>query len=533
MFQGKIEIRIWVRIYMKKIKSNHKKCKFTYIKITVSTLFLCLLAVKGLSPLKKTGANLFHIRINGQDVGAVREEALAEELLLQARRNIASAREGMVFLEAEMVVESEERLWGVADSREDVLRRMEEVLWAESWEVRNRSCTLKVKEKMFSLACAEDVRALLQAAIDKYDSEGRFSVELAYDSDRKFGVLTAQVVDVWLQEKEELRACMGAGVQDVFSDIAGWADDGQYKPGVREMGFSDEIEIVETYLPARDSAEFSQAAETMLLDLGTVDWHEVEREDVLSAVALKVSAPTSRIVELDESLEEESSALYMVDEMLMGGSEPVLSVERVEEEIYEESYEADVVYLENDSWYTNQKQVIQQPSAGFRRILARVYYENDQETAREILEEEIVQEAVAKVVEQGTKALPTYMKPVMGGVLSSGFGGRNAPARGASTNHKGVDWSVPTGTAVYASCAGIVSKAGWGSGYGYVVYIEHQDGRQTRYGHLSKVQVEVGQEVGQGEQIALSGSTGNVTGPHLHFEILIGGTQVNPLDYLE
>ena len=100
-------------------------------------------------------------------------------------------------------------------------------------------------------------------------------------------------------------------------------------------------------------------------------------------------------------------------------------------------------------------------------------------------------------------------------------------------SHKGVDWATPTGTPVYASCGGTVAKAGWGSGYGYVVYINHIDGRQTRYGHLSKVLVNVGQSVKQGERIALSGNTGISSGPHLHFEMLINGSQVNPLPYLD
>ena len=83
-----------------------------------------------------------------------------------------------------------------------------------------------------------------------------------------------------------------------------------------------------------------------------------------------------------------------------------------------------------------------------------------------------------------------------------------------------------------ASCGGVVTKAGWGSGYGYVVYIQHPDGKETRYGHLSKVLVSSGQKVSQGQKIALSGNTGVSTGPHVHFEIRIGGSAVNPLNYL-
>lgn len=161
-----------------------------------------------------------------------------------------------------------------------------------------------------------------------------------------------------------------------------------------------------------------------------------------------------------------------------------------------------------------------------------IEYKNGQEIGREILKEEVYAEAVPKIVERGTKIPPTYIKPIAGGRRSSGFGARSAPTKGASTNHKGIDWAVPIGTTVVASNAGTVTHAGWASGYGYAVYISHGDGRQTRYGHLSKVLVKPGQTVSQGERIALSGNTGRSTGPHLHFEIRINGTAVNPLNYL-
>ena len=161
-----------------------------------------------------------------------------------------------------------------------------------------------------------------------------------------------------------------------------------------------------------------------------------------------------------------------------------------------------------------------------------VNYSNDNEESKEVVKQEIVIQAVPKIMKRGTKIPPTYVKPISGGTLSSRFGRRGAPTRGASSYHEGVDWSTPVGTPVYASSTGVVSKAGWGSGYGYCVFIDHPDGRQTRYAHLSKVLVSVGQSVTQGDRIASSGNTGISTGPHLHFEIRIGGTAVDPLQYL-
>ena len=168
---------------------------------------------------------------------------------------------------------------------------------------------------------------------------------------------------------------------------------------------------------------------------------------------------------------------------------------------------------------------LQEPSAGRRKVAAVIEYKNGSEQSREILKEEIYADAVPKIVERGTKIPPTYIKPLSGGRLSSGFGGRKAPTKGASTNHKGVDWATPIGTPVVASNTGTVVTAGWVSGY-------HADGKQTRYGHLSKVLCKVGQTVTQGQKIALSGNTGRSTGPHVHFEIRINGTAVNPLKYL-
>lgn len=513
-----------------------KRLKFISIEVTLLTLFACTLFLKGYRSFQSVGENYFHVFLNGSEMGTVAEASEADELLVRARRTLAQESREMLFMEADLSVKGEEVLWGELDDKEDIVARMEENLRRNTKQTMHGAYTLKVNEYMVNLESIDQVQALLQAAVDRYDTENLFKVDITRALGREMSVLTAEVAK---NEAVQTAAGISAGVDPIMTQLDESAfDDGEksfdeFDLGLKEMSFAEEVEIVEAYLPENRISTLEQAVEEVIKEQETVGEYTVVSGDTLSEIAIKVNIPIDRIVELNsDKLEDENSMIHVGDKLVITTPEPELSVKRMEQNYYEEIYDADVIYIENNDWYTNQTVVHQQPSAGFRRIIADVRYLNDKETAKEILKEEIVMEAVPKIVERGTKIPPTYIKPISGGRLSSGFGKRSAPTKGASTYHKGVDWATPTGTSVYASCGGTVSKAGWGSGYGYVVYIDHEDGRQTRYGHLSKVLVKSGQKVKQGERIALSGSTGISTGPHLHFEILINGSQVNPLKYL-
>ncbi|MGW0085292.1 transglycosylase family protein [Streptomyces sp. NPDC003393] len=126
----------------------------------------------------------------------------------------------------------------------------------------------------------------------------------------------------------------------------------------------------------------------------------------------------------------------------------------------------------------------------------------------------------------------TVVAPVRGPL---GTGYRAAGPHWSKGYHTGVDFAVPTGTSVHAAGAGRVVDAGWGGAYGYQVVIRHADGRYTQYGHLSAISVRAGQTVTAGQRIGRSGATGNVTGPHLHFEVRTGpgfGSDIDPVAYL-
>ncbi len=118
------------------------------------------------------------------------------------------------------------------------------------------------------------------------------------------------------------------------------------------------------------------------------------------------------------------------------------------------------------------------------------------------------------------------------GQISAGFGQRMDPFSGEGAFHSGVDISAPYGSKVEASADGIVFQAGPDSGYGNEILIDHGFGITTKYGHLSKIYVVVGQEVKRGQVIGAVGMTGKTTGPHLHYEVLVHDTPVNPTKYL-
>jgi murein DD-endopeptidase MepM/ murein hydrolase activator NlpD len=135
-------------------------------------------------------------------------------------------------------------------------------------------------------------------------------------------------------------------------------------------------------------------------------------------------------------------------------------------------------------------------------------------------------------LQQGIVAIPSQ-KPVDLVDFTSGFGVRSDPFRGGAAMHAGVDIRGPYGTSIYATADGVVDRAGTAAGYGNLVEIDHGRGIQTRYGHLSAILVQAGQRVKRGDLIARMGSTGRSTGNHLHYEVRLDGSAVNPMPFLQ
>ena len=525
---------------MKKITKYYKRLQIRSIKVAVLAVIVSIFFMPGYIKIESTGDNMFTVVLNGTVVGTIGESSVAEECLKQARRAMAGDGEELVLIDSNMELNGEEVFWGHIDDEETIIRNMVQVLKDNVKQTLHRSYTVKINEYTVNLASKEEVIQLLRSSINKYDEGNEYDVELALDPTRELNVLTTSVLsrEEQKEDEKEIETFASVGIyrtlDEIFDSVepAVEKDFSDYELGLISLEFGDTIEVVESYLSEEELTPIADAIEEVTKEQEKNQIYEVVSGDTLSKIALENNLTIEKLIEMNEGIENENSTIRVGDEIIVTVPEPELSVERQEEVYYEEDYEAEIIYVDNDDWYTTETKTLQEPSAGHRKVVAVVSYRNDAQIDQEILKEEVTYEAVPKIVERGTKIPPTYIKPISGGRLTSGFGRRKSPTKGASSYHKGIDWATPVGTAVMASSAGTVAKAGWGSGYGYVVYINHADGRQTRYGHLSKVLVSAGQTVSQGQKIALSGNTGVSTGPHVHFEILINGSQVNPLKYL-
>jgi murein DD-endopeptidase MepM/ murein hydrolase activator NlpD len=518
-----------------------KKREFIFIITSVVTIFVCFFLVRGYAPYSEGADDYFHLYINDVKIGDFSSYNEAQDLLLEARRNVSSRYVGMAFMNFDFRIDSENVLTGDVTPRDEALVAAEDVLISSLRETLSPSYTVKMGDYMVTLAGETEVVTLLNEAIDRYNPGGRFEVRLVRAPGRDFNVLTAEIVDTNEAGTADVNDLIPGGGLQNYLDRQGYEEETEEKPvtfqdfetGLISINFVEKIEIAEGYVPASQLTSLEQAIEDVTKQHDSAFEHVIQAGDTLSGISLIYNTPIEDLMALNpDTLPTQNATLHINDTIIINQPKSEVSIEHVERNYVDEDYDAEVIIIPRDDWYTTETNVIQQPSAGHHRAIVDQHFINDTEAEREILIEEIDIEAVPKIMERGTKIPPTYIKPIYGGRISSYFGYRNAPTAGATTYHRGVDWAVATGTSVMASSGGTVTQAGWSGSYGYMILITHPGGTQTRYAHLSKIFVSAGQTVSQGEVIGKTGNTGRSTGPHLHFEILIGGSPVNPLNYI-
>lgn len=500
--------------------------------------FLIILAGSALSQQTALGQNYQGVYVDGTFVGYVAENVDVKDVILQARRKLAEESASRLCMDYEWSVKTEKKPFVRLEKKETLEEQLKKILAEKTIESRERAYTVAIGSYRGNFKTLDEVSDFLNQVRKKTDEDNAYTVAYQTLEGQIGGILTADLkkaeneddpVETGEKETQDMQASSLAGVSlesatqlldAVTSDAADF-----YETGVLDMAFVENIEVYENYVQSDAFTTADDAAAEVTKEKESNKIYVVESGDCLSVIAMDHDTTVSSIVALN-GLDSADAMIRDGQELIIAVPEPDLQLRVTKGEVYEEDYMEEPIIIDNDSWYTTKEVVQQEGTTGHRERNDVVVYENGVETSREMIHQNVMVASQAAVIERGTIIPPTYIKPISGGRYTSGFGRR------WGRMHKGVDWACPIGTTVYASCAGTVISASYNGGYGNNVVISHADGRLTRYAHNSKLLVKAGQHVEQGEPIALSGSTGRSTGPHVHFEIYINGSAVDPLKYI-
>ncbi|MCL6478922.1 MAG: peptidoglycan DD-metalloendopeptidase family protein [Peptococcaceae bacterium] len=295
--------------------------------------------------------------------------------------------------------------------------------------------------------------------------------------------------------------------------------------------FVEDIRLVDTLVDRASVVSAGQAMEIIKKGSPKAATYQVNDGDTLWGIANKLGIPVEKLIASNSGLDPES--IKPGDTINLDRTENLINVETVLTKVAIEQIDYPVEEKKDPSLYLGERKILAQGKNGKREATYQITLVNGVEVERRLVHEVVLDQPQPKVVVTGTRVL----------LASRGSGsGRLAwPAAGSVVSpygkrgrefHPGIDIGASYGAPVGAAESGTVTRAGWYGGYGKCVDISHGDGVVTRYGHLSSINVQVGRKVSRGQLIGKVGSTGYSTGPHLHFEVMVNGRRINPMNYL-
>ncbi len=294
------------------------------------------------------------------------------------------------------------------------------------------------------------------------------------------------------------------------------------------VSFAEKVKIKEEKVAVKKLVTVKEAYDLICTGTSNPEKYIVQEGDNLWLIARRNDMYVDDIVKANRLTTEN---LQLEQELILVKSKPYINIiTQVKGEKTETiPYETKVIVDKNSP---SSIRIKQEGQNGERHIAYTASKRNGIVEKTNVLEEKILKAAVDKVIVKGTRV--TQIASRGGG----GSGSLDWPTYGPITQyyrgsgHKGIDIGGKTGQAIRAVDSGYVSFAGYQGSYGKLVTVNHNNGIITKYAHCSSINVSTGQRVGKGETIAALGSTGRSTGPHLHFEVLVGGSPTNPLNYL-
>ena len=380
---------------------------------------------------------------------------------------------------------------------------------------------------------------------EEYHYDGEITVTAAYTPAGSYSD-TGAIEDSLFEEVGALVEAYGISVNgEEFGYAASEADlremlDSIAAPYLNEntvsYDFVEDVQLYPVELPANTEYDLNSiyAALTVL----TVEdaYYEVKAGDTFNAIAYGLGMTPAELSGLN--MDVNINKLMPGQQLKIQQAVPFLSVINYTNETYEEAISSPIEYIETADLYVGSTKIKEEGTDGLALVNANATYVNGVEVEREVVTSETLEEPTTTYMYTGTTPRPKtasngwYKWPLaVKGTVTSKYGYRYI--FGAYSWHSGLDIGASRGTNIVAADGGKVTYAGWRGSYGKLVIITHDDGSQTYYAHCSSILVSKGDKVYQGQNIAKVGSTGNSTGPHLHFEIRINGKTVNPQNYIK
>ncbi|BCJ87928.1 peptidoglycan DD-metalloendopeptidase family protein [Effusibacillus dendaii] len=300
---------------------------------------------------------------------------------------------------------------------------------------------------------------------------------------------------------------------------------------VQEVKISQSIAFVKERVNRDEVRSIDEAVAALLQSKEKPKKYLVSRGDSLWTIANRNHISVETLKQVNPQITDEN-ALQEGEEIAVNSSEPIVTVETVEELNRTVPLKFETVYQDDATMNKGEQQVLVEGHDGESQQRVQIRKKNGVTYAEVVLSEQVLQPKTDQVIRRGVKipgvASGDWVWPVASRTISSTYGEWRGNSR-----HNAIDISAAMGTPVYASNNGRVIFAGWDNGgYGKCIRIDHGNGIVSIYGHLSVVGVSVGQTVGKGDLIGRVGSTGESTGPHLHYEVRVNGVQVNPTPYM-
>lgn len=431
-------------------------------------IVLVLLSGIYLLYLSNTG---YSVQINGTSIGVIKEKAIAESVVSEITEEI-----GNDLGTDSVIIGAELKLDKVRLSGEEIISR-------------------------------EELKERIKNSIDLK----RKAVTIYIDEKPVISMLGRETAERVIDEIKSTFAVQQEGV--TFDDIR----------------FKERVEIEESAVKPGDLQTPEDAFKFLVSGTTETKEYTVKKGDSLWLISNNNNISVEDLEKANPGIDP--TRIQIGQKLSMVVPKPFVTVVTEETFVYTERMPFETEYNESTEFFKGESIIKKNGVYGEREVTASVIKENGQEVSRVILDEVVLKEPVSRLVAVGTKPPPpsqgtgTFAYPARG-TITSGFGWR------WGRQHTGIDISVPVGTPVKAADGGTVTFSGRYGDYGNLVIIDHGDGYETYYGHNDQLMVSKGEKVFKGQTIALSGKTGRVTGPHLHFEVRRFGVPADPMKYL-